>query len=444
MYLEQAPNHRQPRTFPSPLLILLAATLLAKVSAKAYSYQSPWIPYKPYVPYYYNQPNNLLSHTLDAYNENTHPQHHYQQIRPPPINQQQIINIHETPSGSEEDYDDTRENNRNIITTIERPTNEIGEESAIVSGEAPQTEANDETQAASNVKYRRQRPDSAYAKNKRTTPRPITKRGSEQSGKIRRYNNKNRVNKRPYTTTYPSYDDYYDYLTTSRIKSRRRTTRRPQRRTTTASYDYDDYQYDNSLDSTHQIITKNGGRRRRRPTRKSNKNRRRPVQETYPDSEYYQANDDSYEDSREYSNYENIQEILPRQQLTSTTESSSSTEFTSTEMTSTTIEPTTTNASVTNNTGYGYGPNYNGNVSLTYGPPNHDYSHPSGYGPSNGNENISITYGPPTGQRLEQVAPLFDAWYNQYARNTVVRRIQDLLHNNQFYNNHDVNYDNAF
>lgn len=418
----------------------MAATLLAKVSAKAYS--SPWIPYKPYIPYYHNQPNNLLAYPLNAYNENTNPENHYQQIRPPPINQQQIINIHERPSGSEEDYDDTRDNNRNIITSIERPNNELGEESAVVNEEAHQVEPNDETQAsASNVKYRRQRPDSMFAKNKRTTPRPITKRGSEQSAKIRRYNNKNRVNKRPYTTRNPSYYDYYDY-STSRIISKRSTTRRPQRRTTTDNYDYGEYHYDNSLDSTHQIFTKNGGRRRRRPTRKNNKNRRRPIQETYSDSEYYQTNEDSYEDSREYSNYENIQEILPRQEVTSsTTEGSSSTEFTSTEMTSTT-EPTTTNVSVTNNTGYGYGPNYNG--SLIYGPPNHDYSGPSGYGPSNGNENISITYGPPIGHRLEQVAPLFDAWYNHYARNSVVRRIQDLLHNNQFYNNQDVNYDNAF
>lgn len=56
----------------------------------------------------------------------------------------------------------------------------------------------------------------------------------------------------------------------------------------------------------------------------------------------------------------------------------------------------------------------------------------TGYGPSQGNENISITYGPPTfQQRFDYVAPLLDAWYSQYsAKNAVVRRIQELLHQN--------------
>lgn len=456
-------QNRQQKTFNSPFLWLLAATLLARASGKT-SPQIPWIPYKTYTP------NYLTSVWYPSGESNSYSNEYPTHIKPPTITQNQIIHIHETPESDESYEIETKlKTNESVPTNLEKPGKELLVDELNFDMKNVESDFDNEV-AESNVNYRRQRPEQDSAKLKRNTPRYTNKRITEQNNnnKRNRYNTSKRGNRRPYiTTTYPSYnseyyddDDEDDERITQRIKSRRKpTTKRYRRKTTTPMYEYDEYDYeDNSFESTERVIVKNDGKRRRKPSKFNN---RRPTTTENSYDDYYQSQHSpevqSYEDEIDYPSTPNVKvPVVARQAVTtesSTTEFSSSTETVSSTFptTSTSTTPPTTSppaTNVTHPTGYGYGPySGNSNVSITYGPPgshnyyNYDYTNPSGYGPSNGNDNISITYGPPTDHRVDYVSPLLDAWYSQYAaKNAVVRRIQDLIQNNIYSNNPDGHY----
>lgn len=457
-------QNRQQRTFNSPFLWLLAATLLARVSGKT-NPQTPWLPYKSYTP------NYLTSLWYPSGGSNNHINDYPNNIKPATISQKQIIHIHEAPE-SDEDYEIITIK-PNITTNLEKPGKELYFDEINLDMRNIDKGIDNDV-AESNVKYRRQKPELESTNLKRNTQRYTNKRVSESNNnnnsnnKRKRYNNSKRGNRKPYiTTTYPSYDtDFYDdddEITTQRMKSRRKpTTKRYRKRTTTPIYDYGDYDYqDNSFESTERVVVRND-KRKRKPTKQFNNARRRPTTTENSYDDYYdnsRENVHSYEDPDYRFPIDKIS-VIARQAVTttepSTTEVATSTERTSSSTSTTPVStsptPTPTpKSNATEPTGYGYGP-YGGhnNVSITYGPPgqnnyyNYDYTNPSGYGPSNGNENISITYGPPTGQRFDYVAPLLDAWYSQYAaKNAVVRRIQDLIQNN-IYHNHDGHYNDNY
>lgn len=430
--------------------------MLARVSGKT----NANIPYKP------NAPGYLPSVWYPSSSGGNNPQSDYGQLQKPGVTQSQVINIYDRRPGDETSSEEviiTIQPKENITASLEKP--KPGKELALdeVIFDAKSIEAVDNVVAA----------ESSLSQNRL---KPSARRGAEQS-KRKRYNGPKRGsnynNRRPYaTTTYPSYDsEYYDDpITTQRMKPRRKPTpKRNRRRTTTPVYDYDDeydnYQEDNSFESTERVLVKNDPKRKRRP---GNPPRRKPTTTENAYNDYYQdrekdgnSNSEAYDERLDYPIYPVVPKapVLARQVMTTTTEISTSEASSSSEPSSSTSSTSSTTgmpppANATHATGYGYGP-YGGhdNVSLTYGPPggggggyyNYDYGNPSGsgsgYGPSNGNENISITYGPPTGQRLDYVAPLLDAWYSQYAaKNAVVRRIQDLIQNNIYHNNADGNY----
>ena len=476
---------RQPRTFfNGPLLsFLIAASVLARASQPKSHYsgqkQNPWVPFDPV----YNYISSLPTHWYPVHGVNPY---HYEtttifpHLTVHPLNQQQIIHIHEAPSSNnvpEENIQELTESNKqtiinnlsvsgqdisdsskvkdnkiqNEITTTpddlinselkyidhdisasnNNCTNSISNcnisknatENSIVDHNSrivinsinslenmyideklnvslEESSSKDEinfslfnsTAECSDCKYETVNDEQLSASNLfvqqhsfNDTDYNVSTKGEESR--------KNKVTRMAYVDTNDAREDVRTF--------RRRNRRRPTKRRTTTPV-YDDY---------------DSRRRRRRPTRYKNKFQRRPItrdREYFDDYNYY---DDNYSDEGN---------VFARQGTSTTESEEESTSESTSESTTTTTTTTTTTGNVTG--GYTYGP-----------PPQ------PGYGPSNGNENISITYGPPTGPKQDYLAPLLDAWYNQYSKGSVLRRLQELLQPNNFYNNqYDVNYHDNF
>ncbi|XP_022915197.1 uncharacterized protein [Onthophagus taurus] len=394
---------RQPRTFQGPLLgLLLAATFFAKASqGKPYLLgynQSPWVPFRPLYPYF-----PPLWYSLQGnYAHTTHSPH----ILPPPLNQQQIIHIHD----------------RRTTTTPRSPPEEDGvddnnlpkqEEEEEVSVQQSSTEG--ETQSSKEIQDNEAEPSNQFYKY-------VKYNGSEPH-----FNKTREIDQEPQETGLLDdeleFPDYKETANRPRRGSSRKGSRGPdyddrvrgrkrpsnKKRTTTPSYD--DY-FDRQVN-----------RRRRRP---GNRNRirgnRRPINR---DPDYYDSAYDYYNDDYPFGRQD-------EEDTTSTTTTEGSTGNTPTEQTT-----------IRNTYGYTYGP-----PPASYGPPQTGYGPPqTGYGPPNpGNDQISITYAPPSAPGRDVLSPLLDAWYNQYSKNSVLRRLQELLQPNNFYNNqqYDVNYQDSF
>ncbi|XP_076261961.1 uncharacterized protein LOC143197419 [Rhynchophorus ferrugineus] len=176
----------------------------------------------------------------------------------------------------------------------------------------------------------------------------IIKRALPQRYRNAYYNKRNRPNRVKYhPAEYTEYD--YDYLTTEKLRNRRRNHRRP------IGFDYDD-NYDD-YDYEQRPHKWNPQKRRNR-----NKNRMR-------DNDFNNYSSENLND-----NVEHVTMIVkPRQQqqtMMPTTTTEPTTTPSATNITNGTTQGTPTTNSSTTFTGYGYGPpSSNDNVSITYGPP---------------------------------------------------------------------------
>ncbi|XP_065165864.1 putative uncharacterized protein DDB_G0271982 [Atheta coriaria] len=235
-----------------------------------------------------------------------------------------------------------------------------------------------------------------------------------------------------------------------------------------------DNEYDDEETPQRQIQ----GQGQSKPKNNKNSQRRRTTTTTTPTyDEYYNDPVDQDYSGQDQNNPDYEEEVttkprpgrrttrraIQRQQdITTVPTTVTDTDLTDATTLTPTTPSTTTTMSAANATSGEYpyyGNNNYNNISITYGPPVHHYP---GYGPSNGNEQISFTYAPPSssgqggnlggftavsgggasgsGVAAAGVAPMLDSWYNQYARTSMYKRIQDLLTPNNFYNQYDVNY----
>lgn len=457
---------RQPKTFQTPLLgLLLATTILAKASqAKPYLLgygQSPWIPLKPFQNYVSS--NSPLWQPLAGnfqYNQLTTSS---PQIQPPPLNQQQIIHIHETPplkNPADDNIEAIQDHSHQSINTKHKidqsgdseiplfeesnphtvkytldPSITTETEFQNVESEEIENDIDSEYDSkadSSNLNYSILNSTDLENITLRNgtflNPNGTEKDGNNISGILTTIppkelessaieNNDGMItNKRSRRTTPRPRRPIHDYIE-SRNGNRRRPTRR---RTTTPSYDYN-------------IFEKQANRRRKRPSTKPKpRPNRRPINKEpeFYDSEY---DEDEYDDY-----YPSSVNVFARQEDTTTAESTT-TETTSGTTTTQTTAATKTSSTLPNNNTYGY--TYGPPVQSAYGPPGQ-----TGYGPSNGNEYISITYPPVSGPSRDALAPLLDSLYSQYSKNSIIKRLQELLQPNNFYNNqqYDMNYPENF
>ncbi|GJQ65791.1 hypothetical protein Trydic_g11958 [Trypoxylus dichotomus] len=450
-------NPRQPKTFQTPLFgLLVAATILAKASqAKPYLLgygQTPWMPLKPFYNYlpsisqlWHPVPNNVYS----QYNQLTTSLPH---IQPPPLNQQQIIHIHETPplKSVGDDIDAIQDHTHQQISTNHKIENSnenkipLYEESNIhnvelsLNNSITTTEGELDTSAevidneaeASNFTYTIVNSSSGEEENITI----LTTISPEELESL---------------TLFPQIENMDDTVTVSTNKRSRRTTPRTVIRRAGSRrpiHDYDDFRSGNrrrpvrrrpTTPTYDYIFDKQSNRRKKRPpTKTRNRPNRRPINK---EPEFYDS--DYRDDENEYDDYyPSSVNILARQEDTTVTDTSTSeisTITTGSTITTTTTPPISTQGVNNNTNGYTYGPP----IQSGYGAPGQ-----TGYGPSNGNEYISITYPPVSGPGKDVLAPLLDNLYNQYSKNSIIRRLQELLQPNNFYNNqqYDVNYPENF
>ncbi|KAG5881808.1 hypothetical protein JTB14_004107 [Gonioctena quinquepunctata] len=486
--------HRQPRFGYVPLLGFLLANLIsntvlakyASLGALRLSYDPvPWLPRPSHTQdshtgYNYwhpiNNPQGPPAPVTKAPTDSHELQHIYHHHQISPGTQQQIVNIHESPSeiiieGGEPDQTETvsplllAESDRfqELDTSIEKPG--FDEPFAIESKSMPMRFA----EFLSNT----------------TASKKIVKRGTPDKYTKVRKNNKfiQQKRKRNPTTTKPDYyydDSYEDYSTATRRYQPKRRSSRP-RRPIIDSYDdsesnndsYSDLDEDEYDYESFELTTRPHKKRRRttsssttnRPKKYKNKNRNRyrkrqkvvTSPEEYDDVEYDTENIDP-------STTTEAQKKKPtaarqKQQTTTTPETTTGTSI----LTGTTEPPN-------NKTGYGYGPS-NGNEGIsitnpppnggsettgtfeqpspTYGAPNPAYGPPStGYGapnPSYGPPNPSYgppkpSYGPPSpsyGPPSNSYVPNpqngyyqvpFSDWYsNEVSRNSIVKKVHDII-----------------
>lgn len=397
------------RTFQttSPLLnLILAASILSKL-AQGKS-QAPWFPYRPIIGYY---PQPLL-YPIDPLV--------FRPAQSTPLNQQQIIHIHDTP-GYNPDGETYEDNTNKYTQNINNfPPAQEEEEEEFIEGseniklndsllvdlimnqnisenhflttttEDPQEEQyQDELETAgTNVNRRRQRPSeySEYIDEYQEAPKPKRRTTPARRRQPSRVNS--RIGQYRTTTPEPEYYEDYDYSTVKLIRKNPLLRVPSKRRTTTTSYEEEDYlvQLPNRMKTT-----------------RINRINRRTTKPAYYD-------DDADEYDQDYAMLDRPQDRTFRQSATTTTTAMTTT--TTTDSSTTTMQPNTTTTASPNNTNNAYGPPAN--------------NHP-GYGPSNGNENISITYGPPAASQF------WDSWYNQYSKSSVIRRIQELLTPSNYY-----------
>lgn len=335
-------------------------------------------------------------------------------IQPPPLNQQQIIHIHELPQKNPtgdsleaiQDQDGQKINTNKIEDKIP-----LYEETNLNEIELDLNDSFTTTEFNFNVEY----DNEAEASDSNATETPFEDRNDILTTISLEENLSTNKRSRRTTPQTPimrragSRRPVHDYI--DRNSNRRRPIKR---RTTTPSYDY--------------IYDKQANRRRKRPTMKTkNRPNRRPVDK---EPEFY---DTDYEDDE----YDDYYSIARQEETTTDTSTTEGTTVTTTTAGTTTTASAATEMQTNATYGYTYGPP----IQSGYGPPDQ-----TGYGPSNGNEYISITYPPMTGPNRDALAPLLDSLYSQYSKNSIIKRLQELLQPNNFYNNqqYDVNYPENF